>query len=87
MTGLRPTTQDSFLTAFKDDPHLVGKKYTVGIEGNNCRLRLESGGHLEKLVVFPKNYLTTGRRSIWPFSTSITASFDSSYFVDHHQCF
>jgi IS1 family transposase len=30
---------DSFLAAFADDPHLVGKKYTVGIEGNNCRLR------------------------------------------------
>ena len=30
---------DSFLTAFNEDEKLVGKKYTVGIEGNNCRLR------------------------------------------------
>jgi IS1 family transposase/transposase-like protein len=30
---------DSFLTAFSEDTHLIGKKYTVGIEGNNCRLR------------------------------------------------
>ena len=30
---------DSFLTAFKADELLIGKRYTVGIEGNNCRLR------------------------------------------------
>jgi IS1 family transposase len=30
---------DSFLAAFAEDNHLVGKEYTVGIEGNNCRLR------------------------------------------------
>jgi IS1 family transposase len=32
-------TWDSFLTAFKNDKLLIGKQYTVGIEGNNCRLR------------------------------------------------
>jgi IS1 family transposase/transposase-like protein len=30
---------ESFMTAFKEDQKLVGKEYTVGIEGNNCRLR------------------------------------------------
>jgi IS1 family transposase len=30
---------DSFLATFREDRHLVGKKHTVGIEGNNCRLR------------------------------------------------
>ena len=30
---------DSFLTAFKPDKKRVGKQHTVGIEGNNCRLR------------------------------------------------
>jgi IS1 family transposase/transposase-like protein len=30
---------DSFLTAFAEDAHLVGKHYTVGIEGTNCLLR------------------------------------------------
>ena len=30
---------DSFIAAFKEDNHLVGIEYTVGIEGNNCRLR------------------------------------------------
>ena len=30
---------DSFLTAFEEDNLLIGKRYTVGIEGNNCRFR------------------------------------------------
>jgi hypothetical protein len=30
---------DSFLATFGEDLHEVGKKHTVGIEGNNCRLR------------------------------------------------
>jgi IS1 family transposase len=30
---------DSFLAVFREDRHLVGKAHTVGIEGNNCRLR------------------------------------------------
>ena len=29
----------SFKSAFKEDKKLIGKQYTVGIEGNNCRLR------------------------------------------------
>ena len=30
---------DSFLTAFKEDELLIGKQYTSGIEGNNCKFR------------------------------------------------
>jgi IS1 family transposase len=30
---------DSFAAAFKGGNHRTGKKYTVGIEGNNCRPR------------------------------------------------
>jgi IS1 family transposase len=30
---------DSFISAFVEDNHEAGKEYTVGIEGNNCRLR------------------------------------------------
>lgn len=30
---------DSFVQVFKDEKTTVGKYYTVGIEGNNCRLR------------------------------------------------
>ena len=29
----------SFKITFKEDKHLIGKTYTVGIEGNNCKLR------------------------------------------------
>jgi IS1 family transposase len=30
---------ESFVTTFSEDQGLVGKEYTEGIEGNNCRLR------------------------------------------------
>ncbi|MDR1056542.1 MAG: hypothetical protein LBL90_12150 [Prevotellaceae bacterium] len=30
---------DSFVAAFKGGNHRTGKKYTVGIKRNNCRLR------------------------------------------------
>jgi IS1 family transposase len=30
---------NSFLSVFREDKHEVGKEHTVGIEGNNCRLR------------------------------------------------
>jgi IS1 family transposase len=29
----------SFLSVFGEGGHVVGKEHTVGIEGNNCRLR------------------------------------------------
>ena len=35
---------DSFVTVFKADNHLIGKTNTVGIEGNNCRLRRYADG-------------------------------------------
>jgi IS1 family transposase len=31
--------RDSFIAAFRGNAHDAGKKHTVGIEGNNCRLR------------------------------------------------
>jgi IS1 family transposase len=30
---------DSFLSVFAEKEHEEGKEYTVGIEGNNCRMR------------------------------------------------
>ena len=30
---------DAFIKTFEADAHDIGKQYTVGIEGNNCRLR------------------------------------------------
>ena len=48
---------DSFITAFKGDNHLVGKKYRVGIEDNNCRLRHRIRGAFRKTCCFSKNIL------------------------------
>jgi IS1 family transposase/transposase-like protein len=45
---------DSFHTAFKEDEQLVGKHYTVGIEGNNCRLRHRLRRVFRKTCCFSK---------------------------------
>ena len=45
---------DSFLTAFEGCNHLAGKKYTVGIEGNNCRLRHRIRRAFRKTCCFSK---------------------------------
>lgn len=45
---------DSFIKAFKSDNHIVGKKYTVGIEGNNCRLRHRIRRAVRKTCCFSK---------------------------------
>jgi IS1 family transposase len=45
---------NSFATAFNGENHCTGKKYTVGIEGNNCRLRHRIRRTSVKLAVCPK---------------------------------
>jgi IS1 family transposase len=45
---------DSFVAVFKEDNHLVGKEYTVGIEGNNCRLRHRIRRTFRKTCCFSK---------------------------------
>ena len=45
---------DSFLIAFKEDKLLIGKKNTVGIEGNNCRLRHRLRRAFRKTCCFSK---------------------------------
>ncbi|WP_461248953.1 IS1 family transposase, partial [Treponema sp. R6D11] len=45
---------DSFLTAFNEDEKLVGKEYTLGIEGNNCRLRHRIRRAFRKTCCFSK---------------------------------
>lgn len=37
--AIRMDNWDSFITAFKPDNKQVGKQHTIGIEGNNCRLK------------------------------------------------
>ena len=45
---------DSFIKAFKTDNHIIGKKYTIGIEGNNCRLRHRIRRAVRKTCCFSK---------------------------------
>jgi IS1 family transposase len=45
---------DSFAVAFKEDNHIAGKKHTVGIEGNNCRLRHRIRRAFRKTCCFSK---------------------------------
>ena len=47
----------AFLKAFQDDEHQVGKIYTVGIEGNNCRLRHRIRRAVRKTCCFSKKML------------------------------
>jgi len=45
-----------FKKAFKKDKHLIGKRFTVGIEGNNCRLRHRSRRFVRKTCCFSKSW-------------------------------
>ena len=45
---------DSFKTAFKADLKQIGKRHTVGIEGNNCRLRHRLKRAFRKTCAFSK---------------------------------
>jgi IS1 family transposase len=48
---------DSFVSTFKGENHLVGKKYTVGIVGNNCRLRHRIRRAFRKTCCFSKKLI------------------------------
>jgi IS1 family transposase len=56
---IAPDEWDSFLAAFTEDNHDTGKKHTVGIEGNNCRLR-----HRIRRA-FRRTCSTAGKRLTW----------------------
>jgi len=47
----------SFVTAFKPDNHKIGKNETVGIEGNNCRLRHRIRRAFRKTCCFSKKMI------------------------------
>ncbi|KAA6315487.1 hypothetical protein EZS27_034061 [termite gut metagenome] len=51
---IRTDERQSFITAFKEDNHVIGKSHTVGIEGNNCRLRHRIGRAFRKTCRFSK---------------------------------
>lgn len=44
----------SFIKAFEEDNHLIGKEFTVGIEGNNCRIRHRMKRLFRKSCCFSK---------------------------------
>jgi IS1 family transposase len=46
--------RDSFISTFSEGNHLAGKEYTVGIEGNNCRLRHHIRRAFRKTCCFSK---------------------------------
>ena len=45
---------ESFTKAFKSDKHIQGKQFTVGIEGNNCRLRHRVARTVRRSCCFSK---------------------------------
>jgi IS1 family transposase len=47
----------SFVTVFKEDNHIIGKANTVGIGGNNCRLRHRIRRAFRKTCCFSKKKL------------------------------
>ena len=69
---------DSFITAFKPDKKQIGKQHTVGIEGNNCRLRHRLRRAFERPAASQRSLITTLRCLIWYSSMSIMAMSDAS---------
>jgi IS1 family transposase len=45
---------DTFIAAFAEDNHKTGKEHTMGIEGNNCRLRHRARRAFRKTCCFSK---------------------------------
>jgi IS1 family transposase len=45
---------DSLVATCKGENHLIGNKYTIGIEGNNCRLRHRIRRAFRKTCCFSK---------------------------------
>ena len=62
----------------------LGKKYTMGIEGNNCRLRHRIRRIVRNTCCFQRNCYTTSKYLIWLFTTSTMALYDPAYFSGHH---
>ncbi|MDR1029712.1 MAG: hypothetical protein LBL76_02425 [Treponema sp.] len=57
-----------FLATLGGDTHLIGKKYTVGIEGNNCRMRHRIRRAFRRTCCFSKklfNHLKTGEMAFF----------------------
>ena len=75
----------SFVEIFCSEKSNPGKKYAVGIEGNNCRLRHRIRRIVRKTRCFKRNCYTTSKYLIGLFTTSIMALSSPAYFSSHHQ--
>jgi IS1 family transposase len=75
---------DSFVSAFKGENHLTGKKYAVGIEGHNCRLRHRIRRAFRKIYYFSKKLFNHFKAFNLDFSTSISILSKLAYFIEHH---
>jgi IS1 family transposase len=76
---------DSFITVFKSENHLIGKKYTVGMEGNNFRLRHRIRRAFRKTCCFSKKLFNHFKAFNLAFFTSISALYKAAYFLHHHR--
>jgi hypothetical protein len=71
-------------THFGEGAHLVGKEYTEGIEGNNCRLRHRIGRALRKTYCFSRKLLNHLKAfDMAFFYINYGFVWGLSYFVDH----
>jgi IS1 family transposase len=52
--GICTDKWDGFIAVFQKDNHIIGKANTVGIEGNNCRLRHRIRRAFRKTCCFSK---------------------------------
>ena len=71
---------DSFITAFKNGKQSIGKFFTVGIEGNNCKIRHRIRRSFRRSCNFSKkleNHFKAFDLAFFSF-TSIMASFKGS---------
>ena len=57
----------SFKTTFKEDNHLIEKAYTVGIEGNNCKLRHRIKRAFRKTCCFSKKQIKSSKDLCFSF--------------------
>jgi hypothetical protein len=75
----------SFIRAYLEDIHDVGKEFTMGIEGNNCSLRHRIWRVFRRTCCFSKKLRNHWKAFNMAFFISIMGMCDpSAYFVDHH---
>ncbi|MHB9291108.1 hypothetical protein Holit_00180 [Hollandina sp. SP2] len=64
---------DSFVSALGEDNHVGGKEYTVGIAGNNCRLRHRTRRAFRRTCCFSKKRFNHWKAFDMAFFTSTMA--------------